>query len=64
MPVNSIRLERLAFLMILVAVGIVLKLVVLTRAFHSTSKDLAGMGLRRLLEAWGGQSRPHSPPAA
>ena len=64
MSVYSIRFERLAFLMILVAVGIVLKLVGLIRAAVSTSKQLVAMGPRRRLEAWGGQPRPHSPPAA
>jgi hypothetical protein len=64
MPINAIRLERLAYLLILVAVGIVFQLVVLIRAFHATSKELAAMGPRRLVAAWGGLSRPHSPPAA
>jgi hypothetical protein len=63
MPVNTIRFERLAFLIVLVGVGIVFKLVVVIRAACSASKELAAMGLRRL-DARRGQSRPHSPPAA
>jgi hypothetical protein len=64
MSVNAIRFERLAYLMILVGVGIVLKLVGLIRACHATSKQLAATGLHRLVDARVGQSRPHSPPAA
>jgi hypothetical protein len=64
MPANIIRFERLAYLMILVGIGIVVKLVLLIRACHATSKELAATGRRRLADAAGRQARPHSPPAA
>jgi|GraSoiStandDraft_4_1057263.scaffolds.fasta_scaffold315756_3 hypothetical protein len=54
MPVNPIRLERLALLLVLVSVGLVFKLVVLIRALRSTPNELAAIA----------PSRPHAPPAA
>ena len=45
---------RLAFLLILVSAGIVVKLVVLMRALRSAPKELAAIV----------PSRPHAPPAA
>jgi hypothetical protein len=62
MPANIIRLERLAFLVVLVALGIVFNLVVLIRAARTTSKELTAKGVGCLLAGWRG-SRPHAPPA-
>jgi hypothetical protein len=54
MPVNIVRLERLALLLVLVSVGLVFKLVVLMRALRSAAKELAAVV----------PARPHAPPAA
>jgi Flp pilus assembly pilin Flp len=53
MPINAIRLQRLALLLVLVSVGLIFKLVVLMRALRSAPKELAAMV----------PSRPHAPPA-
>jgi hypothetical protein len=57
MPVNAIRLERLALLLVLVSVGLVFKLVVLMRALRSAPNELAAIAPIAAARASGGLSR-------
>jgi hypothetical protein len=51
MSASTVRLERLAFLLILVGFGTVFKVVVGIRAAHSAANRLVAIGRCRLLSA-------------